>query len=95
MSARALAKLGLAPIPHIDLPVGSRPQIVNEAGYEIDEEELVKDVADAPTPEDGEVEAGDVEMEEGVKVLNVEQRAEEDKGEPLLSLADRCVHAAT
>ena len=93
MSARALAKLGLAPIPHIDLPVGPRPQLVNHAGIEVDEEEPIKDDADelvsGAVEAEEEDEDVDMEAEEDAIAEELEPSAEHVETEPLLSLADR------
>lgn len=85
----------MAPIPHIDLPVGLRPQLVNEAGYEVDAEELVRDDADAliPDADDVDAEIGDAEVdaEEDTITHDIghDPGQEHELGEPLLSLADR------
>jgi hypothetical protein len=86
MTTRALTRAGLAPMPHIDLPVGPRPQYVNDRGIEVDEEEvhpLTKTTGlvgvDDTTQQDE-----DAEMAEEV----VQDEIEVDR-DPLLSLAER------
>ena len=80
MAARALTRVGLPPTPHLDLPLGSRPQLVDEEGFEVDLEANSVQEDEQPA-EDQE----DVDME-------ADAEAEEVK-EPLLSILDRYVES--
>ena len=82
MSSRALARAGLQPVPHIDLPVKNRPQFVNSKGIEVDDEDVASDPLLGTERHDEVGVDGDVEMEEA-------EVEEETDGEPLLSLAER------
>ncbi|ORX36046.1 hypothetical protein BD324DRAFT_520673 [Kockovaella imperatae] len=67
-AARALTRAGLPPTPHLDLPVGLRPQVVGEDNVEIvneveDEAEKQEVVDEAVAEEDAQVEE-DVEMQD-------------------------------
>jgi hypothetical protein len=81
MSARTAGR-GL--LPHrIDLPTGSRPQYVNADGYEVSGDALF---AYNETPND---EPRDEALEDG-EAEAMDQILQDT--EPLLNLADRCVH---
>lgn len=86
MTTRALARAGLAPVPHIDLPVGPRPQYMNDRGIEIDSDDIrhVLDLTDGANPHTALGEDADV----GNKEEEVDATIEVD-AEPLLSLAER------
>lgn len=86
MTSRALARAGLAPVPHIDLPVGSRPQHVNERGIEIDEEDIHMPTGYAAVGVQQESSNVDVDVEMAEEEMH--DLVEVDK-EPLLSLAER------
>ena len=95
MSTRALARAGLHPTPHIDLPVGLRPQIVNAEGYQVAEDELEGDVV-AETTNDGVDGAGGDVPVSGVAMVEEQDADDHEEGEPetpeqLISLAERCV----
>lgn len=92
---RALARAGLPPTPHVDLPAGSRPQVVNDEGYEVDQEAeedaLVTEEPDAEA-EAGEEQAMEVdEVEPEAQILDtvVEGQVGLEGKEPLLGLAER------
>lgn len=86
MTTRALTRAGLAPVPHIGLPVAPRPQYVNDRGIEVDEQVfcLSTDSVAGTGQEDMYQQAEDIKAPEEI----VYDTIEVDK-EPLLSLAER------
>lgn len=84
MSARIGGRFAPAPLPHVDLPTLTRPQVVDEHGNELTDEQI-EAVAEAAVGEAGEHQDGDgvIESEE----ILVEPS--ETPGPPLLSLEDR------
>jgi len=97
MTTRALNRSGQPAAPLIELPVLSRPQVVNQDGFELDEEEIAA-LEDTLRAENG---TSDVLDDRGTvgteakldgEVIIQPGEGEEDR-EPVLSLADRWVHA--
>jgi hypothetical protein len=91
MAARAQSRTAIASGSRIDLPAGSRPQIVNELGFEITRTGILShglDGIDGNEPEaEGKVDAEDA----GVIVGGQGEGEELQQGEPLLSMAERWV----
>lgn len=105
MASRVSGRFAPPPLAHVDLPAGSKPQVVDADGFEITNENLVRLASVVAGDEDAEVEEeemevdeeeedGDVEpdeeaAEEGEPQIELEEPEAVQGKEPLLSLAER------
>lgn len=92
MSARVGGRFAPTPLPYVDLPSLTRPQVVDEHGHELTDNELqalaAEAVATSEPPADN---ASDEEQGEGEEEAVPDENVEPEgtPAVPLLGLADR------